>query len=242
MYTQNVNEINAETSMKDEVDTKTFTMATFHEKSHFWGRLTIWSVIVLTVFLPAYLSFGLGYHPGWQIILSGLAAYAGVIAVVWALEPIMYFPMLGVSGTYISFLTGNISNMCLPSAAAAQSAVGAEPGTAKGEITATLSISAASLVNKLLLIPIIIGGAIIVANMPPQIEAVFPLILPAIFGAVFAQFAMKKPIYGAIALIIGICVNLIALPIYLKSLTCIVLTVLICIQLERMKEKKLSKS
>lgn len=238
MYTQKVNEINTNTSMTEAVDKASFSMETFHEKSHFWGRLTIWSVIALSILLPIYLSFGLGYHPGWQIILSGLAAYGGVIAVVWVLEPVMYFPMLGVSGTYISFLTGNISNMCLPSAAAAQSAVGAEPGTAKGEITATLSISAASLVNKLLLIPIIIGGAIIVANMPPQIEAVFPLVLPAIFGAVFAQFAMKKPLYGVIALIIGIGVNLTALPIYMKSLTCIVLTVLICIQLEKMKEKK----
>ncbi|MDB0580804.1 hypothetical protein [Salinicoccus roseus] len=238
MQTQKLNGISTDAGIRGRAEKESFSMDMFHEKSHFWGRLTIWSVIILSIFLPIYLSFGLGYHPGWQIILAGLAAYASVIAVVWVLEPIMYFPMLGVSGTYMSFLTGNISNMCLPSAAAAQSAVGAEPGTPKGEITATLSIGAASLVNKLLLIPIIIGGAIIVANMPPQLEAVFPLVLPAIFGAVFAQFAMKKPVYGVIALIIGIGVNLTALPIYMKSLVCIVLTVFICIQLEKMKEKK----
>ena len=34
--------------------------------------------------------------------------------------------------------------MCLPSASIAQSVVGAEPGTRKGEVTATLAISAAS--------------------------------------------------------------------------------------------------
>ncbi|MCQ6277613.1 small-conductance mechanosensitive channel, partial [Bacillus sp. V3B] len=120
-------------------------MEQFHIKSHFWGRLTVWAAIILSVSLPIVLSFVLGYHPGWNVILSGFLAYAGIIAVVWVLEPIMYYPILGVSGTYISFLTGNIGNMCLPSAAAAQNAIGAQPGTEKGEITATLAIGAASL-------------------------------------------------------------------------------------------------
>src|SRR5699024_2378314 len=121
------------------------------------------------LFLPVYLSYGLGYHPGWNVILTAFTAYAGVVAVVWFLEPIMYFPILGVSGTYISFLSGNIGNMCLPSAAAAQHAIGAQPGTKKGEITATLGIGAASLVNKLFLVPIILGGSVLISMIPENI-------------------------------------------------------------------------
>lgn len=216
----------------------TFSMTDYHSKIHFWGRTTIWIALILSLFLPLYLSYGLGFHPGWQIILSGFAAYAGLVAVAWVMEPVMYFPILGVSGTYISFLTGNISNLVLPSAAAAQNAIGAEPGTEKGELTATLAIGAASIVNKLILIPIIIFGSFIIANLPESVENVFPLILPAIFGAVLAQFAIKKPIYGLIGLSLGLIISLIALPLFLKSLTCIVLTVLICLQLEKMKDKK----
>ena len=107
---------------------------TFHAKTHFWGRLTIWSVIVLTLALPLYLSFGLGLHPGWSSILSGFIAYASIVAALWVIEPISYYPVLGVSGTYLAFLTGNIGNMCLPSASIAQSVVGAEPGTKKGGV------------------------------------------------------------------------------------------------------------
>ena len=237
MNVEQVREFNIEKSSKETL-TKNASMDAYHKKAHFWGRLTIWTVIAFTLFLPIYLSFGLGFHPGWTVILNALAAYAGVIAVVWVLEPIMYFPILGVSGTYISFLTGNISNMCLPSAAAAQNAVGAEPGSEKGELAATLGIGAASLVNKLILIPIIIGGSVVIANIPEQLKGIFPLVLPAIFGAVLIQFAMKKPTYGVIALIIGLSVNLISMPVYLRSLICIVLVVFICIQLEKMKEKK----
>ena len=89
---------------------------------------------MLTLALPLYLSFGLGFHPGWSPILSGFLAYASIVAVVWVIEPISYYPILGVSGTYLAFLTGNIGNMCLPSASIAQSVVGAEPGTKKGEV------------------------------------------------------------------------------------------------------------
>ncbi|WP_339229001.1 small-conductance mechanosensitive channel [Oceanobacillus sp. FSL K6-2867] len=237
MNAEKVSDIDMKSS-KQSTNNSDLAMDAYHAKAHFWGRLTIWSVIALSLFLPLYLSFGLGYHPGWTVILNALAAYAGVIAVVWVLEPVMYFPILGVSGTYISFLTGNIGNMCLPSAAAAQHAVGAEPGTKKGELTATLGIGAASLVNKVILVPIILAGSFVISNIPEHLEGIFPLILPAIFGAVLAQFAIKKPIYGVIALIIGLAINLTALPIYLKSLSCIVLTVFICLQLEKYKGKK----
>ncbi len=40
------------------------SMETFHEKSHFWGRFTLWAMIILTWTLPIYLSFVLGFHPG----------------------------------------------------------------------------------------------------------------------------------------------------------------------------------
>ena len=96
----------------NETDAK-LDFAAFHAKSHFWGRMTIWSVIVLTLALPLYLSFGLGFHPGWSPILSGFLAYASIVAVMWFIEPISYYPVLGVSGTYLAFLTGNIGNNVL---------------------------------------------------------------------------------------------------------------------------------
>lgn len=145
--------------------------ATFHSQAHFWGRLTIWSVIICTIALPLYLSFGLGYHPGWSVILTGFLSYGAVVSIIWFVEPISYYPILGVSGTYLAFLTGNIGNMCLPSASIAQSIVKAEPGTRKGEVTATLAISAASIVNTTMLIAVILGGSYLINALPESIRA-----------------------------------------------------------------------
>ena len=179
----------------------------------------------------------MGYHPGFSLIINSFLAYAAVVAIVWFLEPIMYFPVLGVSGTYVAFFTGNISNMCLPAVASCQEAVGVEPGTDKGEIVGTLGISAASLVNKLILIPVILAGLWLLTVIPESVQEVFPYVLPAIFGAVLAQFAGKFPIYGVLALVIGILVNMAPIPLFTKNVLCIVILVGIMLAAGKLKSK-----
>ena len=213
-------------------------MNEFRAASHRWGRITIGLGILITLAMPLYISFVMGYHPGFSLIINSFLAYAAVVAIVWFLEPIMYFPVLGVSGTYVAFFTGNISNMCLPAVASCQEAVGVEPGTDKGEIVGTLGISAASLVNKLILIPVILAGLWLLTVIPESVQEVFPYVLPAIFGAVLAQFAGKYPIYGVLALIIGILVNMAPIPLFTKNVLCIVILVGIMLAAGKLKSKK----
>lgn len=213
-------------------------MNEFRAASHRWGRITIGLGILISLAMPLYISFVMGYHPGFSLIINSFLAYAAVVAIVWFLEPIMYFPVLGVSGTYVAFFTGNISNMCLPAVASCQEAVGVEPGTDKGEIVGTLGISAASLVNKLILIPVILAGLWLLTVIPESVQEVFPYVLPAIFGAVLAQFAGKYPIYGVLALIIGILVNMAPIPLFTKNVLCIVILVGIMLAAGKLKSKK----
>lgn len=212
-------------------------MNEFRAASHRWGRITIGLGILISLAMPLYISFVMGYHPGFSLIINSFLAYAAVVAIVWFLEPIMYFPVLGVSGTYVAFFTGNISNMCLPAVASCQEAVGVEPGTDKGEIVGTLGISAASLVNKLILIPVILAGLWLLTVIPESVQEVFPYVLPAIFGAVLAQFAGKYPIYGVLALIIGILVNMAPIPLFTKNVLCIVILVGIMLAAGKLKSK-----
>ncbi|WP_252502007.1 small-conductance mechanosensitive channel [Sporosarcina sp. Marseille-Q4943] len=217
---------------------ETLDFEAFHAKSHFWGRLTIWGVILLTLLLPLYLSFVLGFHPGWSAILSGFLAYAAVIAAVWVIEPISYYPILGVSGTYLAFLNGNIGNMCLPSASIAQATIGAEPGTKKGELAATLAISAAAIVNTTVLIFVVLGGSIVISLLPTSFVEAFRFVLPAVYGGVIAQFAIKKPVWGIVGVAFGLFVNLGPVPRSLQTFLCILGTVAACMLLEKIKTKK----
>ncbi|KKI89327.1 small-conductance mechanosensitive channel [Bacillus sp. SA1-12] len=210
----------------------------FHQKSHFWGRITMWMVIILSVMLPMYLSFVSGFHPGWQPIIAAFLAYAAMVGYAWVIEPVSYYPTLGVSGTYLAFLTGNIANMCLPAAAAAQNAIGAEPGTKKGEITAALAIAAASLVNIVIIAFIIASGSFFISIIPPSIQTAFQYIVPAIFGGILAQFAIKKPIYGVVAIIAGVAINFAPIMPFFKGIICISVTIAACIYLEKGKNPK----
>ena len=215
-------------------------MEQFHQKSHFWGRLTMWAVIILSVLLPLYLSFVVGYHPGWGPIVAAFIAYAAMVGYAWVIEPISYYPTLGVSGTYLAFLTGNISNMCLPAAAAAQNTIGAEPGTKKGEITAALAIAAASLVNIVVIAIIIASGSYLISIIPSSVQATFQFVVPAIFGGILAQFAIKNPLYGLIAVITGIVINLTPIIPFFRGIICIAITITICLYLEKVKARKKS--
>jgi len=212
-------------------------MNEFRAASHRWGRITIGLGILISLAMPLYISFVMGYHPGFSLIINSFLAYAAVVAIIWFLEPIMYFPVLGVSGTYVAFFTGNISNMCLPAVASCQEAVGAQPGTDKGEVVGTLGISAASLVNKIILIPVILAGLWLLTVIPESVQEVFPYVLPAIFGAVLAQFAGKFPIYGVLALVIGILVNMAPIPLFTKNVLCIVILVGIMLAAGKLKSK-----
>lgn len=213
-------------------------METFHNKSHFWGRLTLSLVIIASLTLPMYLSFIVGAHPGWGPIVSGLVGYAAFIGVMWFIEPITYFPVLGIAGTYIAFLSGNIANLCLPSSSAAQKAVGAEPGTEKAEIAGVIGISFASLTNTVVILATVIGGVYIISWIPESVTDTFDFVLPAIFGAVLGQFAFKTPMYGVLAMVTGLLVFFSPIPSLLKILSCVILTVAMIYYLEQRKEKK----
>ena len=128
--------------------------------------------------------------------------------------------------------------MCLPSASIAQSVVGAEPGMRKGEVTATLAISAASIVNTVFLLFVILGGSYLITMMPESITAAFKFVLLAIFAGVIAQFALQKPVWGVIGIAFGLLINLGPIPRSLQTFLCILGMVVVCMLLEKMKNRK----
>jgi hypothetical protein len=179
----------------------------FLPQSHFWGRLTLWVAVALCLMPPVYLSFVLGYHPGWPIVLAGFVAIVSTSGAYYIVEPVSYFPILGIAGTYMSFLAGNIANMRLPCAAAAQTAIEAPQGSKKAEMAGILGIAASVLVNLLTLTILVLVGTALVARFPPAVTKSFGYVLAGVFGAMFIQFAIRGPIYAVLALPVGIALN-----------------------------------
>ncbi|WP_342388912.1 small-conductance mechanosensitive channel [Salinicoccus bachuensis] len=215
--------------------TEASSMELFYRRSHFWGRLTLLVIIIMSLIPPLYISFVLDAHPGWGVIATGLVGYASFIGIMWVLEPITYYPTLGVAGTYLAFLTGNIANMCLPCSSAAQKSVGAVPGSQKAEVAGVFGIAVASLTNIILLVIMILGGTYLISMFPPFVEGMFGFVLPSIFGAVLGQFAYRTPKYGVIALVIGMAVLFSPIFSLIKIALCVALTIAVVLFMEKQK-------
>lgn len=187
-----------------------------------WGKITNWIGVLLSFGPAIVLAVIFDLVPPVSAILTGFISMAGAVGVLWFIEPISYFPIIGVAGTYMAFLTGNISNLRIPAATVAQKVAGVEPGTNEGSIIATLGMAVSVIVNIILLALGVVAGTQILAALPQSIVDAFNFLLPSLFGALFIQFAVSKPklapIAIGIALILTLLVNQGIIPSFITTL------------------------
>ena len=157
------------------------------------------------IFLPAlFMLVAFGVWPGWAIIGKAFASTAAIAAPYWFIEPVSYFLILGIGGTYISFLAGNISNMRLPVSAVAQEVAGVREGSPEGEIIGAIGIVASQWALTIATLAAAIVVTLIIDVLPASIKGAFDFLLPCLWGAIFGQFALRAPQYGAVAMVVGI--------------------------------------
>ncbi len=186
------------------------------------------------LFLPdLVLAVGFGLMPPFSAILSGFLAITSAVGVIWFVEPISYFPIVGVAGTYMAFVSGNISNLRIPCAMIAQKAAGVEPETDRGSIVATLGMVVSIIVNVIILAAGIFAGAQVLQQLPEIVVKALQLLLPALFGAIFVQFAMSKlklaPIVLALCLLLAISVRKGIIPGFASTLIAVFASIAIAI-------------
>jgi hypothetical protein len=157
------------------------------------GRIWNLSVMVLLLAFPLTVAFLFGAAPDWKALGVGLLATAPMYWAVGAIETVTYVPMLGAGGSYLSFVTGNISNLKLPCAINALEQNGVSASSEEGEIVSTIAIATSSIVTTII---IIIGVILIVPLTPvleaPVLEPAFAQMLPALFGGLGVAFVSKN--------------------------------------------------
>ncbi len=177
---------------------------------HKIGKL-IGVLAVVCAFLPA-LILGLvyGLWPNPSALAVCFVSAASSFAFLWFIEPISYYPVVGPVGTYMAFVSGNISNMRIPCASMAQVSAGVEPGTEKGSIIATIGMGVSIIINTTILTVGVIGGQAILSALPESITSALNYLLPALFGALFVQFGIKNLKLSGIVLVLA-CVLYVAI-------------------------------
>ena len=165
----------------------------YMDSVHHYGRICNLSMCVVFLAFPIAIALIFNAAPDWNAFLVGVLATAPMYWAVGIVEVFTYVPMLGAGGSYLSFVTGNISNLKLPCALNALEQADVKANSEEGEIISTISIAVSSIVTTV----IIILGVILIVPLTPILESealapAFDQLLPALFGALGVVFVSKN--------------------------------------------------
>ena len=157
------------------------------------GRLWNIGMMILLFMFPIAVAIIFTASPDWGALVKGLIATAPMYWAVGIVETITFVPMLGAGGSYLSFVTGNISNLKMPCAINALEQNEVSASSEEGEIISTIAIATSSIVTTI----IILLGVICIVPLTPVLEApvlepAFAQMLPALFGGLGVAFVSKN--------------------------------------------------
>ena len=147
------------------------------------GRIWNLSMVGILLLFPVMVSILFRAPVDWRGFMLGMLSTAPMYWAVGVIETFTYVPMLGAGGSYLAFVTGNITNLKAPAALNALELMGADVKTEEGEIISTIAIAVSSIITTLI---IVLGVVLIVPLTPvlnsPALAPAFDQILPALFG------------------------------------------------------------
>ena len=175
----------------------------FNNSMHRLGRVTLIVMTALLVAVPFLYGSINSVSPNLGGFLSGLAKVGLIYYPVAIVEFLVYTPMLGVGGSYLSFITGNVTNMRIPCVMNAKDIAGTEAGTPEHEIISTIAVATSAITTTV----VIVIGVICMVPLQPilQSEALLPAfnnVVPALFGALGLKYFAKSPQIAIIPLVL----------------------------------------
>ena len=194
---------------------KLATSADQNAKMHLIGRLWLGIGMLLICSIPLWLSLYYETEPVWGVLVDGAVISPFIImALSGVAEPIVYSPMVGVNGMYLSFLTGNLSNLKIPCVVKAQEIAGTKRGTEEDEIVATIAIATSSLVTILIIAVIVLCLAVIPdltqkINDAPYLTPAFGCVVYALFGSLGGKYIVKNPKLAIFPIVIIVALSLV---------------------------------
>ncbi len=195
-----------------EEKTKEQFFEEFNAGLHRIGRIMLGLGMILLLAVPLVIGYINGVTPSLPGFLAGFANVGLIYIPVSVVEFLVYSPMLGVGGSYLSFITGNVTNMKIPCAMNARDIAKTEVGTPEHEIVSTISVATSAIVTTL----VIVAGVILLVPLQPVLQSevlspAFDNVVPALFGALALKYFSKSPKIAIIPLVV-MCVLCIFVP------------------------------
>lgn len=185
----------------------------YFDKVHIWGKISSITTLLVLLTIPLAISVHFNVWPEATMVFKALLKVIPIYWITAVIEVITYAPMLGAGGTYLSFVTGNISNLKLPCGLNAMENAGVRANSEEGEVISTVAIAASAITTTI----IIAAGVLLFAPFLPSLRAegslwapAFAQVLPALFGALGAGYFAKHWKISILPIVTGVAVLLVA--------------------------------
>lgn len=159
------------------------------------GAIFTYCGFLLLLAVPVVISIVFNVWPTFGEIMLAVLPTLAVYVPVQIIEMVTYIPLLGRGGSYLAFITGNITNLKAPVAMNTLKTAEVEPGSEEAEIVTTLSVATSALVTNVVLaigvvLFLVTGLADIISA--PVLAPAFDNLLAALFGAMGVVFIGKN--------------------------------------------------
>lgn len=163
----------------------------FNDINHFYGRVFLGIAIIVILVVPIIMSIAVKEMPDFLVILKSFIPLI-VFIIGGFIEVMTYSPLLGTSGTYLAFVTGNLVNLKVPCAVNSRDIANVKHGSKEGEIISTISVATSTIVTTL----IIALGVALLTPLTPILESEtlkpgFDCAFTALFGALAYKYFIK---------------------------------------------------
>lgn len=165
----------------------------YNDKTHLYGRIWMLTTFCAMLIVPIIMSIYYQTSPSFSIVMKGLMGVAPIFWTVAVIEIITFSPMLGTGGSYLGFITGNLTNLKVPCTLIALENAGVKQGSKEGELISTIAVATSSIVTIL----IIAIGVFMLTPLTPILNSdilkpAFDQILPALFGGLAVVYVSKN--------------------------------------------------
>jgi len=160
------------------------TYESYLNSMHRLGRITGVIALIFIIGVPALTCWKFDIFPPLGNLMAGLGSLLVIYIPISLIEVMMYTPMAGIGGSYLLFVTGNLTNLRIPALIMCMESAEVQSATEEGEIISTIAVAASALTTTII---IGLGVLLLVPLTPvlndPTLKPAFDNILPALFGA-----------------------------------------------------------
>lgn len=164
----------------------------FNKWVHKFGISSSLLLFLAMMAFPVAISTVYGIWPDFSLLWPAFVAVILFMAPYWPAETIGYMSVMGPGALYMSYITGNVTNLKMPVTVGTINSLGIKPNTDECHTIAIIACGA-SIITSILIIAV---GVVVAVPLSPilsseTLKPAFDYVVPALFGGLVAQTVLK---------------------------------------------------